>query len=221
MDFKQVSENIWKDTRIPLLVYATENAVNAERAVLSAPLEQFITAENAVFRRELETEESSGAVEEIVVSEPMSPSKRKHRADSVDSMASNRASIGSDDRDLADIIMGRGASDGNDDRALADIIMGRGESGFDMDEDEEAPPLPKRQSPSTAPGEDMASGALQTEPALPPRPSKTSHDAETGAREPEMQEIRAPSLFPPAPTMDAKGDDALANSDLDMDISRR
>ena len=203
MDFKQVSESIWKDTRIPLLVYATENAVNAERAVLSAPLEQFITAENAVFRRELETEESSGAVADIVVSEPMSPSKRKHRADSVDSMASNRA------------------SDGNDDRALADIIMGRGESGFDMDEDEEAPPLPKRQSPSTAPGEDMASGALQTEPALPPRPSKTSHDAETGAREPEMQEIRAPSLFPPAPTMDTKGDDVLANSDLDMDISRR
>lgn len=56
-------------------------------------------AENKAFRQELNTEKTEAAEERRIGSiEPLSPSKRKHRADSIDSMDSNRASLGSDDR---------------------------------------------------------------------------------------------------------------------------
>ena len=196
MDFAQVSENLWKDATCPVLVYATESAVNAEKNPLPAALERFVKADNEVFRQELEAEEAGGPVREMSVSEPVSPSKRKHRADSMESVASNRASLGSDD--------------GN----MMDSPMNGLPPTFNIeDDDERAPPLPKRQLPSVQPQEDMTGDTSQKEPALPPRPMQASG--------PEMQERGGPSLFMSTTGKDAKQDEDLASNDLDMDISHQ
>lgn len=85
---------MWQETKTPLVVYATETALNAPREPLSGPLERFVKADNKAFRQELSQEEiqddQTSATMDVV-----SPTKRKHRSDSIDSMASNRASIGS------------------------------------------------------------------------------------------------------------------------------
>ncbi|EGU80573.1 hypothetical protein FOPG_06128 [Fusarium oxysporum f. sp. conglutinans race 2 54008] len=99
--------DIWKDTKKPLLVYATEDALGTPKDHLSSQLERFIKVENKAFRQELSKEESTaneskqmGNFESSSSLSPhssFSPSKRKHRSDSGGSMDSNRASIGSDD----------------------------------------------------------------------------------------------------------------------------
>lgn len=89
---------MWQETKTPLLVYATEEALNTPRAPLSTSLERFVKAENKAFRQELNQEKTETHEKRKSISvDPLSPSKRKHRADSFDSMDSNRASLGSDD----------------------------------------------------------------------------------------------------------------------------
>ncbi|EFZ04424.2 ubiquitin interaction domain-containing protein [Metarhizium robertsii ARSEF 23] len=106
VEIERVLRDVWQETKTPLMVYATETALNAVRAPLTAPLQRFATAENKAFRQELHHEATQAADAEAGEGkktpgsgpiDPISPSKRKHRADSVDSMDSNRASIGSDD----------------------------------------------------------------------------------------------------------------------------
>lgn len=95
--------DMWQETKTPLVVYATEDALNTPRAPLSGPLERFVKADNKTFRQELNQEQSQ--VEQSTApaaADLVSPSKRKHRSDSMDSMDSNRASQGSiemDDRE--------------------------------------------------------------------------------------------------------------------------
>ncbi|KAH7177656.1 hypothetical protein DER46DRAFT_589200 [Fusarium sp. MPI-SDFR-AT-0072] len=99
--------DIWKETKKPLLVYATQDALGTPKDHLSSQLERFIKVENKAFRQELSKEESTaneskqtGNFESSSSLSPhssFSPSKRKHRSDSGGSMDSNRASIGSDD----------------------------------------------------------------------------------------------------------------------------
>ncbi|KAG8424594.1 hypothetical protein J3458_001369 [Metarhizium acridum] len=106
VEIERVLRDIWQETKTPLMVYATETALNTARAPLTAALQRFATAENKAFRQELHHEATEAAEAEADEGkktpgsgpiEPISPSKRKHRADSIDSMDSNRASIGSDD----------------------------------------------------------------------------------------------------------------------------
>lgn len=115
LTFEQVHEQVWADGRLPLIVYATEDAVETLPIPLTQPLERFVKADNKAFYQEIamesssESEEVSGGRRSI---EPLSPSKRKHRADSMGSMdsmnsnrasiGSNRASIGSEDGDIGD-----------------------------------------------------------------------------------------------------------------------
>ncbi|KAF5979760.1 hypothetical protein FBULB1_5598 [Fusarium bulbicola] len=99
--------DIWNDTKKPMLVYATEEALGTPKDHLSSQLERFIKVENKAFRQELSKEESTadesqqtGNIESSSSLSPhssFSPSKRKFRSDSGGSMDSNRASIGSDD----------------------------------------------------------------------------------------------------------------------------
>ncbi|KAF5552432.1 hypothetical protein FMEXI_2915 [Fusarium mexicanum] len=99
--------DIWNDTKKPMLVYATEEALGTPKGHLSSQLERFIKVENKAFRQELSKEESTadesqqtGNIESSSSLSPhssFSPSKRKFRSDSGGSMDSNRASIGSDD----------------------------------------------------------------------------------------------------------------------------
>lgn len=101
---ERVLRDIWQETKTPLMIYATETALNVARTPLSSQLQRFSRAENKAFHQELHHESTDAA--ELAAHKrtpgpgPMdmiSPSKRKHRADSIDSMDSNRASIGSDD----------------------------------------------------------------------------------------------------------------------------
>ncbi|GAO16854.1 hypothetical protein UVI_02011760 [Ustilaginoidea virens] len=98
---ERVLREVWHETKAPLMIYATEAALDAARTTLSAPLQRFVRADNKAFQQELNQEMVDTSENEIKpttgLMEPMSPTKRKHRADSVDSMDSNRASIGSDD----------------------------------------------------------------------------------------------------------------------------
>lgn len=104
---ERVLRDMWQETKTPLMIYATEAALNVARTPLPAQLQRFTRAENKVFQQELHNEgiqladaAQAAANEKILGSGPLgpiSPSKRKHRADSIDSMDSNRASIGSDD----------------------------------------------------------------------------------------------------------------------------
>ncbi|KAF4120829.1 ubiquitin interaction motif protein [Geosmithia morbida] len=101
LNFEEVMQKVWKETKTPLLVYASEKAIYAEPAPLSSSLETFVKADNKAFRQELVQESlepsrvASGSSEDAV----RSPPKRKHRSDSIDSMATNRASAGSQDGD--------------------------------------------------------------------------------------------------------------------------
>lgn len=91
--------NVWYETKTPLLLYATEEAVSTPRTPLSDSLNMFSKSDNKAFRQELRQPTADSGEERMRVSvDPISPSKRKHR-DSMDSMNSNRASIGSEDRD--------------------------------------------------------------------------------------------------------------------------
>ena len=82
----------------PLLIYATEAALDVPRVPLSSQLERFVKADNKAFRQELNNEKNeSGTSKQTATVETMSPSKRKHRSDSMDSVDSNRASVGSDE----------------------------------------------------------------------------------------------------------------------------
>jgi hypothetical protein len=91
--------NVWYETKTPLLLYATEEAVSTPKAPLSDALSMFARLDNKAFRQELRQPATDSREERTRVSvDAVSPSKRKHR-DSMDSMNSNRASIGSEDRD--------------------------------------------------------------------------------------------------------------------------
>ncbi|KAH7152117.1 ubiquitin interaction domain-containing protein, partial [Dactylonectria estremocensis] len=99
IEIERLFRDMWQETKTPILVYATEKALGTARAPLTSPLERFVKAENKAFRQELNQEKSdSGETRRAAFVEPLSPSKRKHRSDSADSMDSNRASLGSDDR---------------------------------------------------------------------------------------------------------------------------
>ncbi|KAF7546780.1 hypothetical protein G7046_g9208 [Stylonectria norvegica] len=98
VEVERVLRDMWQETKTPLLVYATEGAMQTPRVALSGPLERFMKAENKAFRQEL-NQEKAASQEITTFTTPLSPSsKRKHRSDSLDSMDSNRASIGSEDR---------------------------------------------------------------------------------------------------------------------------
>ncbi|KAG6037183.1 hypothetical protein E4U41_005272 [Claviceps citrina] len=98
---EQVLQDVWHETKVPLLIYATETALAVARTPLPLPLQRFASEENKAFQEELSQEAAGTAADGWKTTgtpvDHLSPSKRKHRADSFDSMDSNRASLGSDD----------------------------------------------------------------------------------------------------------------------------
>lgn len=190
---------VWQITKTPLLVYATEEAIQTPPAPLTGPLDRFTLADNKAFRQELHNETNQESEERRsghALMDPISPSKRKHRSDSADSMNSNRASIGSDD----------GFASLRDPQPQAE------------------PPLYSYASAAAAMATSASASVPQSDaPALPPRPPELSYsgaaqwsdiakknmnhgsmanglEAQTkagvGEKSPEMQEReRPPSLF--------------------------
>lgn len=97
IEIERALREVWQETKLPLVVYATEDALNILNDPLSLPLERFVKADNKTFRNELNMERTNEQENRRpVFSDPISPSKRKHRADSMDSLDSNHASVGSD-----------------------------------------------------------------------------------------------------------------------------
>nr|XP_036582889.1 ubiquitin interaction domain-containing protein [Colletotrichum truncatum]KAF6791785.1 ubiquitin interaction domain-containing protein [Colletotrichum truncatum] len=93
-----VMRHMFQETKNPVLVYATEDAITAPLSPLSDALQRFVRAENKNFRQELSQENTDdGAYARNTNMSPISPSKRKYRSGSVDSMATNRASLGGSD----------------------------------------------------------------------------------------------------------------------------
>lgn len=109
IEVEQVLRQVWDETKVPLLIYATETALGAAPTPLPLPLQQFARADNEAFQAELGQESAdmptahntgTGTGTNTTGLPPIdtvSPSKRKHRADSVGSLDSNRAALGSDD----------------------------------------------------------------------------------------------------------------------------
>ncbi|EHK26094.1 uncharacterized protein TRIVIDRAFT_79666 [Trichoderma virens Gv29-8] len=98
VEIERVLRDVWHETKTPLLIYATEEALSTPRTPLSDALNMFVRSDNKAFRQELKRPAADSVEERRYTSvDPVSPSKRKHR-DSMDSMDTNRASIGSEDR---------------------------------------------------------------------------------------------------------------------------
>ena len=206
-------DKVWKETKTPFLMFATEKAIYEERIPLTGPLERFVKADNKAFRQELHQETSTPTWGETSTPGITSPSKRKHRSDSVDSMASNRASIASSDA-------------GKFDDAFIDASGGQEQSQQDWidpfqtqehsvtGDGEKVPPLPARPPVSTGDtsttmtpntigagdGESPLPGVTQQ--ATPSGNGTTTIESELttitvkGTKGPEMQErSQMPSLF--------------------------
>lgn len=96
--FAKVQEAIFTEadtdgSKVPMLVYATDKALNEEPAPLSDALKTFVKFDNRLFKQELLEEPTPTDKKRNAPQVPDSPLKRQ-RSQSVDSMATNRASLG-------------------------------------------------------------------------------------------------------------------------------
>ncbi|OAA72527.1 ubiquitin interaction domain-containing protein [Cordyceps fumosorosea ARSEF 2679] len=99
IEMERVMREVWQETKTPLIIYATEDALRIPNDPLTLPLERFVKADNKTFRNELNMERANkqeNSPREYQFLDPISPSKRKHRSSSPDSLDTNHASLGSD-----------------------------------------------------------------------------------------------------------------------------
>ncbi|KAJ6438315.1 LOW QUALITY PROTEIN: ubiquitin interaction domain-containing protein [Purpureocillium lavendulum] len=219
IEVERVLREMWQETKNPLLVYATEDALNTPRDPLSAPLDRFARAENKAFRQELNREAVDAGSRKPSVAEPISPSKRKHRSDSPDSMDSNRASIGSADQGGFD-----NAFEDNQDMSATEMMDMSGQHfSADADSTDVTPPIkPNRQpavtestsatlTPNTLPADDIdpVVGTTQGQAPLTTGVAMTE-------RAPEMTERSRPPAFMTAQGSSAK--DSGGEKGIDMEI---
>ncbi|GKT99928.1 hypothetical protein FLAG1_04049 [Fusarium langsethiae] len=215
MDIEQVLKEMWNDTTKPLLVYATEEALKTPNQPLPPQLERFVKVDNKAFRQELAEEESTVEVKTTPTFDPISPSKRKHRADSVGSMDSNRASIGSDGRNGWD-----NTFDDQDDRMGTEMKDYGDSSNYIHSSDlldDEPPTLPTRPQASTTSTTEPTSATLT--------PNTVGADYTDSAlsvseepRSPEMQEKSRPPPFMSMSRTPSERKEPVDLIDIDMDI---
>ncbi|CEI69082.1 hypothetical protein FVEN_g4151 [Fusarium venenatum] len=215
LDIEQVLKQMWDDTNKPLLVYATEEALKAPKQPLPPQLERFVKVDNKAFRQELDEEESTVEVKTTPTFDPISPSKRKHRADSVGSMDSNRASIGSDGRNGWD-----NPFDDQDDGIVTEMKDYGDSSDYIHSSDlldDDPPTLPARPEASIASTTEPTSATLT--------PNTVGADYTDSAlsvseepRSPEMQEkSKLPSFMSMSrPPSERKESANLIDIDMDM-----
>ncbi|OAA58950.1 ubiquitin interaction motif protein [Niveomyces insectorum RCEF 264] len=92
-----------KSTTSSILIYGSDAALEADAEPLSDALRTFVRFDNRFFKQEL-LEETPRERKRMPAEDPTSPSKRQQRSNSIDSLASNRASIGEySDRDMDDV----------------------------------------------------------------------------------------------------------------------
>ncbi|KAM0297853.1 hypothetical protein HYE67_003343 [Fusarium culmorum] len=219
LDIEQVFKEMWNDTTKPLLVYATEEALKTPKQPLPPQLERFVKIDNKSFRQELAEEESTVEVKTTPTFDPISPSKRKHRADSVGSMDSNRASIGSDGRNGWDHPFWDNPSEDQED-GIGTEMKDYGDSSNYIHSsdllDDDPPTLPARPQASTASTTEPTSATLT--------PNTVGADNTDSAlsiseepRSPEMQErSRPPPMMSWKTSSERKGSVDLIDIDMDM-----
>jgi hypothetical protein len=216
LDIEQVLKEMWNDTKKPLLVYATEEALKAPKQRLPPQLERFVKLDNKAFRQELAEEESMAEVKTTPTFDPISPSKRKHRADSVGSMDSNRASIGSDGRNGWD-----NPFEDQDDGIVTEMKDYGDSSDYIHSSDlldNDPPTLPARPETSTASTTEPPSATLT--------PNTVGADYTDSAlsvsEEPRSPEMQEKSKLPPFMSMSRTPSERKESAnliDIDMDMS--
>lgn len=202
--------------------------MNTQKVPLNGQLERFVKAENKAFRQELtqETRHREEANKQQFV-DPISPSKRKHRSDSMDSMNSNRASLGSDAGNGFD----NPFEDQSDKPSVEMVDFTTSNMGFNQQSATEdanladAPGLPPRNpnadatdnasatmTPNTfsAEGDDVPSAKTGQEQSS----SVTREPHAAASKEPEMQErVNPPSITRPSQSPERTRRDSI----MDMD----
>lgn len=208
-EIERVLREVWQVTKTPLLIYATEEALDAPIVPLTGPLERFARAENKAFRQELtqeNTHESDERRPGPTFVDPISPSKRKHRSDSIGSMDSNRASIGSDDSRYP-----------FEEQSLQSFggppSYGQAASGSVFGEHVVPPALPPRRPDGYA----TATSATATPATLAADEAETQHVEE--AKAPEMQERQRPPSLVRFASGGAPNQEAESSS-MDMDMPK-
>lgn len=221
VEVERVLRDIWHETKVPVLVYATEEAVSTPKAPLSDALNMFVRSDNKAFRQELK-KPAPDSRDERRYPDPISPSKRKHR-DSMDSMDTNRASIGSEDRNPFEPVF--------DDRMEQELgemsqetleYVGGSSTEAPFGGHGIPPPLPNRdQAQMTVESATLTPDTLAAEegevqnPTTTTTPPKESHVEDAATKAPEMQErVRPPSLVRPPPL----GNDGGRELSMDMEI---
>ncbi|KAL7937166.1 hypothetical protein V8C35DRAFT_294934 [Trichoderma chlorosporum] len=230
VEIERVLRDVWHETKTPLLIYATEEAVSTPKVPLSDALNMFVRSDNKAFRQELKRP-AADSVEERrhTTVDPISPSKRKHR-DSMDSMDTNRASIGSEDRSPFE-----NAFDEQMEQAEMEMAdMSGGKSEFVRGSDAEGK-FGSHELPSALLNRDPVQMTIESATLTPdtlaadegeankPTPSEDSQTDDVVnkmaeaqvAKSPEMEErARPPSLIRPP-----QGNDTGRDLNMDMDIS--
>ncbi|PTB69575.1 hypothetical protein BBK36DRAFT_1165829 [Trichoderma citrinoviride] len=216
VEVERVLRDVWHETKIPVLVYATEEAVSTPKAPLSDALNMFVRSDNKAFRQELK-KPATDSRDERRHPDPISPSKRKHR-DSMDSMDTNRASIGSEDRNPFEPVFGDQM-----DQELAELSGETPEyvgPGTEVPSEGHGipPPLPNRDQAqmavesATLTPDTLAADEGEVQNPTSPK-DRQADDAATKA--PEMQErIRPPSIIRPPPP----GSEGGRELSMDMEI---
>ncbi|RGP68611.1 hypothetical protein FLONG3_8060 [Fusarium longipes] len=215
LEIEQVLEEMWNDTTKPLLVYATEEALKAPRQPLPPQLERFTKVDNKAFRQELAEEDSMAEIKQTASLDPISPSKRKHRADSVGSMDSNRASIGSDGRNGWD-----NPFEDQDDHIGTEMKEYEGSPNYIHSSDVYDDGLP------TLPARPQALATSATEPtSATMTPNTIGADYMDSAmsvseepRSPEMQEKSRPPPFMSMSRTPSERKEPVSLMDMDMDM---
>lgn len=223
VEIERVLRDIWHETKMPLLIYATEEAVATAKAPLSDALNMFVKSDNKAFRQELKKAVAEGGEERIRASvDPISPSKRKHR-DSMDSLNTNRASIGSEDRNpfesAFDEQIEDAATELTDMSAASKSEYARGSDAESKFGDFAIPPhLPNldaahinTESATLTP--DTLAAAEEGEAQRPTPPDAGQPD--DVSRSPEMQERARPVTFMLPP----QGNEGGRDLSMDMEIS--
>ncbi|KAI6777689.1 ubiquitin interaction motif protein [Emericellopsis cladophorae] len=181
LSFDEMHSRVWTDSKQPMIVYSTDETTKEHREALPAALGRFIKVDNKAFRQELQQEETMERQGDMITMfDSTSPSKRKHR-ESIDSMASNRPSVGGSERDPF-------ASDYSE----ADEPSQKRRSPHD---DEASPPLPQR--PGSAQPMELTMPVIDGVEPAEEEPVTEIHVDEktiqsTNSKPPEMQERQQP-----------------------------
>ncbi|KAK4157218.1 hypothetical protein C8A00DRAFT_40442 [Chaetomidium leptoderma] len=191
---------------LPIVVFATDKAMEQENLPLSDALKTFVRLDNRLFKQELLQSNRTTHKRSAVVGDG-SQSKRLQRSVSIDSMATNQASVGDLDDDMRDAPFDTDSTFGVAGDAGPDKAAAQDDSIPDLVEFPQPSGTPPSSTPPAYPNDiEMETGVS---PAL-AQVSLQDVKSSNAARSPEMQE-RPSALFLTRPNNGAAVDGSAAN----------